>query len=85
MVDVIDLAFEIRIFLRDHLAIGIPLVVDRDGAPTLVLHNSMNRGHWLQIDARGHGRSDAPEEEAISQDLPFVMWPAKSGQRNHLG
>jgi hypothetical protein len=34
---------------------GIDLVLDRDGAPTLVLHNSMNRGHWLQVDARGHG------------------------------
>lgn len=34
---------------------GVDLVVDRDGAPPLVLRNTMIRGNWLQVDPRGFG------------------------------
>jgi M6 family metalloprotease-like protein len=73
---------------------GIDLVIDRDGAPPLVLRNTMIRGNWLQVDPRGHGGHRDPfgavlrvhaGEQLFTRQVAARSGPSREPVRVHFG
>ncbi len=73
---------------------GVDLVLDRDGMPPLVLRNSMNRGHWLQVDARGFAGLRDPVgailtlhlgDRVVLRQIDARSGPSGNARRVHFG
>jgi hypothetical protein len=73
---------------------GVDLTVVRDGQPPVMLRNTMNRGHWLQVDAVGHGGLRDPVgavmtfhvgDRRLLRQVSARSGPSSEPRRLHVG
>jgi len=73
---------------------GVDLVLDRDSAPSVMLRNTMNRGHWLQVDPQGRGTSREPagavlrvylDDRVLLRQVSPRSGPSREATRIHFG
>ncbi|MEZ4387612.1 MAG: M6 family metalloprotease domain-containing protein [Candidatus Krumholzibacteriia bacterium] len=73
---------------------GLDLTIVRDGEPTLMLHNTMARGHWLQVDPVWAGSQREPAgsvlrvhvgQEVYLRQVESRSGPSQVARRVHFG
>ncbi|HOX26608.1 MAG TPA: M6 family metalloprotease domain-containing protein [Candidatus Krumholzibacteria bacterium] len=73
---------------------GIDLVIDCDGAPTAMLRNTMDRGHWLQVNPVARGTLREPTlavlrahvgDRVMLRQVPARSGPSREPTRVHFG
>ncbi|MBD3222543.1 M6 family metalloprotease domain-containing protein, partial [bacterium] len=73
---------------------GIDLTITRDGEPTLLLHNTMNRGDWLQVSLEGSGSLREPVgavlaahvgQRTLLRHVAARSGPSSVARRVHFG
>lgn len=73
---------------------GVDLAILQDGQPTLLLHNSMSRGHWLQVVPRWDGPQPEPVgvvvaahagDQVFTRHVQSRSGPTSVARQVHLG